>query len=256
MASKPVLSIVTVVYNNLAGLEVTYNSLAPQLTLQDEWIVVDGGSTDGTVEFLRRLNQANLTWSSEQDLGIYDAMNKGAYRAKGTYLLFLNSGDELLPLALAYVHGSIFYNTDVNIHAYKTIVVELDRSENAYHAYPDQLGLYMSICHSSSLIPRSAFLALGGYNLAFKLASDYDLLLRAHLGGYPFIASDFALSRFHRGGISDKMLFRSRLEAICALWINNSPRKIKGTLIIVRELLYAYVVSALHLIKQILNSLI
>lgn len=92
------LSIVTITYNNLSGLHKTFDSLSSWLSERDnnhwfEWIVIDGGSKDGSVEFLNRHNQLIDCWVSEPDKGVYNAMNKGIKASKGDYLWFLNAGD-------------------------------------------------------------------------------------------------------------------------------------------------------------------
>ena len=89
------LSIITVNHNDLAGLRKTRDSILSQ-TFQDfEWIVVDGDSTDGGKDFIQEHQEEMAWWCSEQDNGIYNAMNKGIEHAQGEYLLFLNSGDTL-----------------------------------------------------------------------------------------------------------------------------------------------------------------
>jgi putative colanic acid biosynthesis glycosyltransferase len=86
-------SIITVCYNNLAGLLQTYESIKNQSFKDYEWIIVDGGSRDGTPIWLEQLQGENIVWRSEKDKGIFDAMNKGIDMSKGNYLLFMNSGD-------------------------------------------------------------------------------------------------------------------------------------------------------------------
>lgn len=90
-----IFSIITACLNDRTGLECTYQSIKKQSTEEFEWIVIDGGSKDGTVSLLHGLNDININWISEPDHSLYDAMNKGIDRAKGCYLLFLNAGDEL-----------------------------------------------------------------------------------------------------------------------------------------------------------------
>ena len=86
-------SVITVCRNNLNELILTHASLSGQNCPDYEWIVIDGGSTDGTKEWLEG-NHDPARWISENDAGIYDAMNKGAAMANGDYLVFMNSGDE------------------------------------------------------------------------------------------------------------------------------------------------------------------
>ena len=100
------LSIITINYNNAAGLKKTLDSMAAQTCIDFEHIIVDGASSDGSVEIIREYEQSlvsnlsplasNLKWISEQDTGIYNAMNKGVRMAKGEYTLMLNSGDYLV----------------------------------------------------------------------------------------------------------------------------------------------------------------
>lgn len=89
------ISIVTVCKNNKEGLIRTWESVLLQETNDWEWIVIDGVSVDGTISFLKELSDPKVTYISEPDEGLYDAMNKGIERSSGQYLLFLNSGDQL-----------------------------------------------------------------------------------------------------------------------------------------------------------------
>ena len=87
------ISIITVNYNNCQGLERTVNSVARQTYTDVEYIVVDGGSTDKSVDIIKQNENIISFWVSEKDNGIYNAMNKGVSFSHGEYLLFLNSGD-------------------------------------------------------------------------------------------------------------------------------------------------------------------
>jgi putative colanic acid biosynthesis glycosyltransferase len=90
---RPLFTVVTVVRNDVAGLARTRKSVAEQRGVRFEWLIADGASTDGTLTFLEGLPPAVATWSSEPDLGMYDAMNKGVARASGEYVVFMNAGD-------------------------------------------------------------------------------------------------------------------------------------------------------------------
>jgi glycosyltransferase involved in cell wall biosynthesis len=89
------LSIITINYNNRDGLEKTIRSVIDQRFTDFEFIVIDGGSTDGSVDNIRKYENKINYWCSEKDAGIYNAQNKGIKKAKGEYCLFLNSGDFL-----------------------------------------------------------------------------------------------------------------------------------------------------------------
>ena len=90
---KPKFSIITVNYNNLEGLKKTVESVKNQTYQKFEYIVIDGGSYDGSLEFIKDNESLLDYWVSEPDSGVYQAMNKGIEKATGEYLLFLNSGD-------------------------------------------------------------------------------------------------------------------------------------------------------------------
>ena len=87
------VSIITIAYNNLEGLKDTYESIRRQTFSDYEWLVVDGGSTDGTKQFLEEHDSELAFWCSEPDKGVYNAQNKGTRHAKGEYCIYMNSGD-------------------------------------------------------------------------------------------------------------------------------------------------------------------
>ena len=95
MENGIILTIVTINLNNKDGLQKTIDSIISQTYKNYEWIVIDGGSTDGSKELIETYNNYINYWVSEKDYGIYDAMNKGIRASRGEYLLFLNSGDKL-----------------------------------------------------------------------------------------------------------------------------------------------------------------
>ena len=96
MSAHPKFSIITVVYNNVRDIEHTLKSVVNQSYDHIEYIVIDGQSTDGTLEIIQKYRDKITVLLSEKDKGIYDAMNKGLALATGDYVLFLNSGDELI----------------------------------------------------------------------------------------------------------------------------------------------------------------
>lgn len=199
------LSVITVAFRNYEGVVKTWQSLAHLAKAQNiefEWIVVDGGSQDGTAEFLKNLNgQYNLRFISERDKGIYDAMNKGIDMATGRYALFLNSGD-------------IFHEEIVDV------VRQLDEeSENAMYIgdalldFGDGNKLRRSakhgwyIYHSLPASHQAIFFPVNGlktypYDLQFKVSSDYALAARMFKAGFPFKRLKGLVSEFSMGGVS------------------------------------------------------
>ncbi len=199
------LSVITVAFRNYEGVMKTWQSLAHLAKAQNiefEWIVVDGGSQDGTADFLKNLNgQYNLRFISERDKGIYDAMNKGIDMAAGRFALFLNSGD-------------IFHEEIVDV------VRQLDEETESAMYIGDALldfgdgnklrrsakhGWY--IYHSLPASHQAIFFPVNGlktypYDLQFKVSSDYALAARMFKAGFPFKRLKGLVSEFSMGGVS------------------------------------------------------
>lgn len=170
--NNPVLSIITVNYNNRAGLLQTLESIRSQSFDSYEHIIIDAGSTDGSKEIIQSYEKesSHLSyWISEPDKGIYDGMNKGIRQAHGEYLCFLNSGDCLCPDILNKV---TFDGTD---YLYGDVLMCYER-KNKKRTYPDTLDLiYLSarsLHHQSCFIHRSLFQDKA-YDTNYKIISDW-----------------------------------------------------------------------------------
>ena len=175
------LSIITVNFNNKAGLQNTIDSVVSQTFRDFEWIVIDGGSTDGSRELIEQNADLFSYWVSEPDKGIYNAMNKGIKVAKGDYLQFLNSGDWLsdeMALERSFSH-----------HPTKDIVYgDLLFVENnvviGERRYPKELSLRFfyqrTICHNASFIKRELF-QKELYDEHYRIVSDWVFFLKQAL---------------------------------------------------------------------------
>ena len=171
------LSIITINLDNLNGLKKTIESVASQ-TFQDfEYIIIDGASTDGSIEFIQKNKERVNYFLSEPDKGVYDAMNKGIASANGDYLLFLNSGDHFIDrdrLALAYKHldgTSIIY--------FDLQVIE---GENRFSkSYPDALSFSFFVMdtlpHPATFIKRSVLMKLGLYDTSLDICADWKFFI-------------------------------------------------------------------------------
>ena len=183
MATK--LSIITINFNNLSGLEKTSKSIHLQTYLDYEWLVVDGGSTDGSLDFIKTIANSRLKYISEKDDGIYDAQNKGIQNTTGEYLLFLNSGDSF------YQNNSlesIFLQNPKEDFLYFDLYMNEEIIK--YPQKIDYLFLFTNIInHQSQIIHRSVFEKYGLYNKEYSFSADYDFLLR--------IFRDFKISYKH-----------------------------------------------------------
>ncbi len=206
MTNFPIISIITINYNNAIGLERTINSVVNQTCQEFEYIIIDGGSTDGSKDVIQKYKDKIQESISESDSGIYNAMNKGIKRSKGEYLLFLNSGDEL-------------YNLDVLEENYKSIHTEdliyfninvIGEKDAFVKKYPSKITfsyLYEdSLPHPATFIKRNLFDKVGLYDENLKIVSDWKFFILAlvnHNATYKFINNIF--STFYLDGIcSDK----------------------------------------------------
>ena len=179
----PFLSIITVVYNNAAGLEYTFQSIHAQTDKDFEWIVVDGGSRDGTKEWLENLSFFPLKFVSEKDNGLYDAMNKGLKMATGDFVWFMNSGDGIYSdtavatLKSQAAGNDILYGETMLIDE-RAVEIGI-RSEKTTRVLPEKMTKYsmikgMVVCHQS-FIPKRAIASL--YNLTYRFSADIDWVI-------------------------------------------------------------------------------
>lgn len=199
------LSVVTVVYNGLPLLKQCIESVLSQAYAPMEYIVVDGGSTDGTVELLQQYDNQLAYWISEPDKGIYNAMNKGLALAKGEMIALLNADDFYYPGALksvmqAYlesgadvVYGDVCHIQELsNVCLIKRGVPHLDRMKET-----------MTLIHPAVFVTRKVYDAVGGFNEHYRIAADYDFLLRTVVAGHRFhYVEGNMLTGYRAGGLS------------------------------------------------------
>ncbi len=179
------VSIITVSYQNLEGLKSTIESVNSQKSDAYEFIIIDGGSCDGSKELLQSYSQKVNYYVSEPDSGIYSAMNKGLAVAKGEYVIFMNSGDffasetmlnKCIPYLTGedYVYGDAYYATSEKRYEYKIPRVIT-------------LGSLLKepICHQSAFIRRNFILKNGGYSEEYQISSDHIFNLQVFITQNP-----------------------------------------------------------------------
>lgn len=196
------LSIITINYNNLQGLKKTFQSVVSQTWQEFEWIVIDGGSTDGSKDFIEEHQDKFSYWVSELDDGIYNAMNKGIVHAHGDWLQFINSGD-------GFVNDSVLekvmpLNVNADIVYGDTILVE-NGKQTSIKRYSSPLHFsqlyWESISHDSTFI-RKSLLFDRKYNEDNQIVSDWEFFLEQALKNVEFFHLDFPICFFDLSGIS------------------------------------------------------
>ena len=205
--NKPLLSIITINYNNAAGLRNTVESVVSQ-QLDDsslvEYIVIDGKSTDDSLNIIKNAEskiKVDYSWVSEADSGIYNAMNKGIKKACGKYLYMLNSGDYLEPNALNIILKELSFEPDL-------LLFELNQLDTlgvttTVLSYPVMLN-YGAMRHQGMIYKKSFHDEYGLYSEEYRFASDYDFCIKAFLNKDIKIRTIFfPCANFVLGGVGD-----------------------------------------------------
>ena len=208
----PILSIITINYNNLDGLRSTLNSVFKQTYSDYEYIVIDGGSSDGSEEYLASQGNEITYWISEKDKGIYHAQNKGLSKAKGDYVLFLNSGDELedsntISSVIPFLDGTEIIYGDL-------LIVETSREWVKKYDQPISFGYFLgdTLPHQGSFIRRSVFDSVGRFDETLRICSDWKFFLNAVCRfNCSVLYLDFVVTRYDFSGISSDPVNKKRM---------------------------------------------
>lgn len=201
----PSFSVITVVLNDFAGLRRTWESIQSQTLRDYEWIVVDGGSRDGIVEFLAQLPQGSARWLSEKDRGMYDAMNKGVRLACGEWVVFMNAGDLLsAPQVLQQVQQSIVTSgkpIDVLFGGATLVTAAGARRYRRPYPIEDYVWHGLPAIHQATFYRRQRILATP-YDLQYRLCGDYYIIAMLYRQGLQAQYLDSSLAEFRVGGSS------------------------------------------------------
>ena len=203
---KPTLSIISIVYNNVRDIERTMLSVLNQSYDHIEYIVVDGASTDGTLEIIQRYQDRLAKVVSEKDAGIYDAMNKGLALASGDYVLFMNSGDELYaPDTVETVFATapnvdIYYGeTEMYNEAWQSIGKRRHSAPEKFTWKSFRFG--MTISHQAIYIRRTL---TEPYDRQYELSADIDWILNAAKKARTSVKVSGYVAKYLVGGMSKK----------------------------------------------------
>lgn len=217
-SAQPLVTVVTIAYNAKAYIEETLNSVLGQHYAHLEYVAIDGGSTDGTVEILRRYAPHLAYWVSEPDRGISDAFNKGVAASTGEWINFMNAGDlfestESVACAMTQadkpqrdlIYGQCRFMTDEG---------RLLPGITGAPFSARRLRMKMFIPHQSTFHRRRLFERYGGYSSDYKAAMDYEFLLRVQNLQVCYVNAP--LARMRVGGVSQNNEPRTFAEYRCA----------------------------------------
>lgn len=209
---KPLVTIVTVVFNGEKFIEDTILSVINQDYRNIEYIVIDGGSTDKTVEIIKRYEPYIHYWVSEKDYGIYHAMNKGIDFASGKWINFMNSGDTFSSDTSVSDIFSQDHNNFTVIYGDVTVIYpKFNRLLKARTI--GEISKGMPFSHQSTLV-KTTYHKKNKFNSENSIAADMELMMTAYLSGFQFNYLPFSISNVSSGGLSDT----KRIETILAWW--------------------------------------
>ena len=173
IGNNPLLTIVTVVYNCIDSIEETILSVINQGFSDFEYIIIDGGSTDGSLDLIKKYKDSIEVIISEKDNGIYDAMNKALKIRKGKWINFLNSGDTLFDENV--LSKASLYFKDNKLDVIYGDVLFYDKERTYYHKSKTNKWKinFIALCHQSVFVKSKAH---GEFSSKYKLAADYDII--------------------------------------------------------------------------------
>jgi glycosyltransferase involved in cell wall biosynthesis len=196
----PLVTIITVVLNGEKHLEQTIKSVFSQTYPNIEYIVIDGGSKDGTIDLIKKHENKIDYWQSEKDNGLYFAMNKGIAVAKGDMIGILNADDYFTEDTVKYVvEAYIKTNADI-LHGDILLITE----KESIRMKPDfdKMMQQPSVFHPTCFVKKMVYEKIGNFNTNYKISADYDFLLRCVKQNYLFHYIPEVLSCFRPGGMS------------------------------------------------------
>ncbi len=221
------ISMVTVTYNSEKTVRETFDSVLKQTYRPLQYVIVDGLSSDGTMDIVKeyepRFLEAGIEFSckSEKDKGISDAFNKGIGRADGDVIGLINSDDMLADGALEIVAAA--YEEETAVYYGNCIIIREDGDrDDKYIVTPkenlDQLYRNMCIYHPACFVSKRAYDEFGGYDVDLRYCMDRELLLRFYVNGCIFKYIPESLAIYREGGVNQKM-YKKNVREGCAISI-------------------------------------
>lgn len=217
----PLISIVTIIFNGEKTLEQTIQSVLNQTYNNIEYIIVDGGSTDGTIDILRKYDNKIAYWMSEPDKGIGDAFNKGITTSTGEIIGLINADDWYSAKGVETVMNEYLKKGQ---HIYHAKLQYWNSDMKPYYVFSgddEKILKRGTINHPTVFVPKKIYEEIGLFNINFKNAVDYEWLIRAKLKGIKFHYIDQVIANMRLEGNSDIKWFNNYIEIFRA-------RKIHG----------------------------
>ncbi len=229
----PLVSVITIVYNGERHLEQTIKSVLAQTYKNIEYIVVDGGSNDGSLDIVRRYEDRIDYWMSEPDRGISDAMNKGVALAGGDIVGMIHADDWFEPDAVETAVGAM-KNYGCDVFCGSLCYYKDEKAFFTDRSKPELLGSYMSVWHPTVFLKNEVYKKEGAFDLMFRSGMDYDLMLRLLTRGYKFASVNKVISNMRTGGTSDQS-WRRMLDEEYRIKVKNGAGRFRSGLTYYRK---------------------
>lgn len=214
LPDKPLVSVVTVVFNGEPFLEEAIQSVIGQTYDNIEYIIIDGGSTDGTLDIIKKYEGQIDYWVSEKDYGLYDAMNKGIKITSGLLIGLLNSDDLYNLFTITSVLESFYLESEASVF-YGDLVKFFNENRNDVIFFKGDMGANafakgdIIINHPTCFVDRRLYLLYGCFDNAFDIGADGELMLRLYFNSVNFIHIPEILALFRFGGITSHHNFKN-----------------------------------------------
>ena len=220
-STNPFFSILTVVLNRKNSIERSIQSVITQKFTDYEYVIIDGGSSDGTIDIVKKYEHYISYWISETDKGIYNAMNKGINMLSGKYVILLNSDDWLEEDILNKIYsdvinsnlqsdsiicGGINYYSNSSDNNCRLLTTNQNRFNRLIDMYENPVR------HPGTIVPLSIYKELGTFDERYSICADEDFILRSYFNQKKFVFFNYAISNMKEGGISTDKRNLSRLK--------------------------------------------
>lgn len=213
MSKQPFFSIITVCWNSGKTISRTIESVLEQDYQDYEYIIVDGGSTDNTIDIIKEYESrfnGRLRYRSGPDKGIYDAFNKGIERATGKYIWLVNSDDFIEPDVLGKLHELVKDYTEEDEPIISAIMNCISNDGQILYqvkSSPEKVAAAyrnntMGTIHPATIVPKRIYNLVGLYDINYRIIGDIDWFKRAYKANMPIIFADFVVTNFMVGGVS------------------------------------------------------
>jgi glycosyltransferase involved in cell wall biosynthesis len=220
------ISIITISLNASKYIEQTILSIINQTWSNKEYIIIDGGSTDGTLDIIKKYESKIDRYVSEPDDGIADAMNKGVDFATGDYILFVHSDDYLLNSTILE-RASSFLNSEFDLYIFPVILKNKNTNKKSTaRTLNFWTNFKMGSCHQGQLCSKKLFDRIGAFNINYNIVMDYDFILRAYRADVQSCSINIPLAVMRLTGISSRTDWKSlqeRFQEEKRVHLNNCP---------------------------------